>query len=93
MIYGIVKGTVTASVKNPHFENMKLMVIQPLDLENKPNGACILASDAVQSGPGDYVIVVREGGSANKVFGYQFAPLQSVIVGIVDEIQLEESLL
>lgn len=89
MIYGLVKGTVTASQKNNSFQGMKLMIVQPLDLENKPLGNCIIASDAVNAGYGDKVLIVREGGSANKVFNKQNAPLQSVIIGIVDTIDID----
>ena len=90
MIYGIVKGTVTATQKNNKLSGMKLLVVQPLDLKDSPVGNCILASDSVSSGVGDKVLVVREGGSANKVFEKKNAPLQSVIVGIVDSIDIDK---
>jgi len=93
MIYGIVKGTVVASQKNEKLSGLKLLVVQPLDLENKPIGCCILASDSVQAGSGDRVLVVREGGSANKVMKLKDAPLASVIVGIVDSIEIDKKYL
>ncbi|MCK5686497.1 EutN/CcmL family microcompartment protein [bacterium] len=93
MIYGIIKGTVVASHKNGKLKGMKLLVVQPLDLENKPLGKCILASDSVQAGPGDRVIVNREGGGANKVMGLKEAPIASVVVGIVDSIEIDKKYL
>lgn len=90
MIYGIVKGTVVASQKNGKLENLKLLVVQPLDLQNKPSGGCILATDGVHAGPGDLVLVTREGGSANQVMQLDDAPLQSVVVGIIDSINIDE---
>ena len=89
MIYGMVKGTVVASYKNEKIKSHKLMIVQPLDLYDNPKGNAILALDSVQAGVGDKVLVVREGGSANQVIGKKQAPVQSVIVAVVDKINLE----
>jgi ethanolamine utilization protein EutN len=91
MIYGIVKGTVIASYKNAKIESQKLMVVQPLSLEDIPQGNAILALDSVQAGVGDRVLVVGEGGSANQVINQKQAPVQSVIVAVVDEINVEKT--
>ena len=89
MIYGIVKGTVIASYKNSKMESQKLMVVQPLNLDDNPKGNAILALDSVQAGVGDRVLVVREGGSANQVLQKEKAPVQSVIVAVVDKIDVK----
>ena len=43
--------------------------------------------DTVQAGVGDIVLVMDEGNSARTVLENTTAPIRSIIVGIVDEIQ------
>jgi len=88
MIYGIVRGNIVATFKTPKLERWKLLIVQPLSLEDQPQGGAILAVDAVGAGAGEKVLVVREGGSVNQIMGERKAPVQSAVVAIVDEIKV-----
>lgn len=88
MILGKVLGTVVATQKNPKYEGAKLMLVQPLTLEDKPFGDAILAVDTVGAGAGEKVLVVQEGKAANDAFRKTQGPLDAAIVGIVDQIDL-----
>jgi microcompartment protein CcmK/EutM len=63
-------------------------VVQPLTPEGEENGQTFLAIDAVQSGPGDKVLVAREGNTARQILSAGEAPIHAVILGIIDEINL-----
>jgi microcompartment protein CcmK/EutM len=42
----------------------------------------------VDAGVGDKVLVVQEGSSARKIFGDDWIPVQAVIVGVLDRVDL-----
>lgn len=51
-------------------------------------GIPFIAIDLVQAGEGDKVLVVREGGSARMTIKNDRAPVRSVIVGIIENINV-----
>ena len=83
-----VVGEVVSTHKNPHLAGHKLLVVQPLRLDGEPDGADLVAVDAVDAGAGETVLVMREGGSARLALGDEDIPVQAVIVGVVDRIDL-----
>ena len=83
-----VKGTVVSTVKNPVYEGLKLMVVQPLDEAGAEQGHSFLAVDRVQAGEGDLVLVNSEGSGARQLFGKAVLPIRSLITGIVDSVDI-----
>ena len=84
-----VLGNVVATEKHPVYHGLKLMVVPPLDDEGNDAGESFLAVDRVQAGPGDQVIVMREGNGVRQLMqmGKQ-VPIRSLIVGIVDSVDI-----
>lgn len=80
---------VVATQKDPSFKGRKIFVVQPLNSEMKPAGAPLLAFDHVQAGPGDTVIICREGNGCRQLWELDQAPVNAVIAGIVDHIELD----
>ena len=81
-----VTGTVVASTKGPGLEGVKLLIIQPLDRQQRPTGKPVVAADAVHmAGPGElvYFVASRE---AAQALEETFVPVDHAIVGIVDEV-------
>jgi ethanolamine utilization protein EutN len=86
-----VLGTVVATEKHPAFHARKLLVVQPLDEHQQPNGKSFIAIDHSSSaGKGDVVLVMREGNGVRQIVGDKMAPIRSIIVGVVDAIDLME---
>jgi ethanolamine utilization protein EutN len=85
MDIGRVIGTVVANTRYPGTEGVRLLVVQPLDDELAPHGAPIVASDAVQSGPGDYVFFANSR-EASMAFEQNFVPVDAAIVGFLDAV-------
>jgi len=81
-----VKGTVVSTVKNPCYEGLKLMVVQPVNETGAEQGHSFLAVDRVQAGEGDLVLVNSEGSGARSLFGKEVLPIRSLITGIVDQV-------
>lgn len=78
-----VIGTVVATIKDPSINNLKILMIEPLDDDLKPAGEPLAAIDVVQAGVGDlvYWIMARE---ASLALPEPFAPVDATITGIVD---------
>lgn len=90
MIIAKVIGNVVATAMEPGYEARKVMVVQPVNPEGSPKGKSFLAVDAIQSGEGDLVLVMEEGGSARLVLNEPDTfTVKSVIVGIVDNISFK----
>jgi ethanolamine utilization protein EutN len=90
MIIGRVVGNVVATQKNDRYEGSRVLVVEPIGLDGARSGAEFLALDSVDAGPGDLVLVVREGWSASTAAtGRPQAAIDSAIVGVVDRIDLD----
>jgi len=88
VIVGKVVGTVVTTISHPHYKNRRLLVVQPLALPGQPDDNDFLALDNSQAGIGDTVLVNREGNGARQVLRNPDAAVISVIVGIVDRVDL-----
>ncbi|MBI4454538.1 MAG: EutN/CcmL family microcompartment protein [Acidobacteria bacterium] len=90
MLIGRVITQFFATQKNEKFHGTKLLLVQPLDLDNSARGEPVLAVDSVDAGIGDRVLVVLEGWSANHAAGTFEAPLDAAVVGVVDRVDLSK---
>jgi len=87
MILARVLGTVVATEKLPIFHARKILVVQPVDEKNKPLGHSYLAIDNVSgAGKGDLVLVLNEGNGARQILEDKLAPVRSMVVGVVDQV-------
>ena len=90
MILCKVIGNAVSTIKHPVYVGKKIMVCQPVDVDGStPLGREFLAIDSVQAGPGDLVLAAREGNTARQILGSDKDPFHAVILGIVDNVQLE----
>jgi microcompartment protein CcmK/EutM len=85
-----VVGTVVATQKHRKFEGAKLLLVQPVTLDDKPRGATLLAVDSVGAGVHEKVLVVIEGRAAGDALGRKGAPVDAAIIGIIDEVDVHE---
>ncbi len=86
-----VLGNVTQTIKHEAYQGHKLLVIEPIEPDGVPTGASFLAIDHVQAGPGDIVLVLSEGTGVRQILGAEQLPIRSLIVGIVDSIDLADN--
>lgn len=89
MVLAKVKGNVVSTQKNTHLKGHKLLIVHPVDLNKKYIGEKdIVALDFVDAGIGDIVLLVQEGKAVQQILGHRKAPVHSVIVAIVDSIDV-----
>ena len=87
MIIARVVGNVVATQKHQAHEGQKILLIQPLDLENQPAGDVFVALDAVDAGVGDRVLAVQEGFSAMTSVGQVEQPIDAAVIGVIDLVE------
>jgi ethanolamine utilization protein EutN len=85
-----VVGDVVSTHKHHNLGGRKLLLVRRLALDGTEEGAEVIALDVIGVGDGERVLVVQEGGSARTLFNDQTIPVQAVVVGVIDEVQLED---
>ena len=88
MVIAKVVGTVVSTIKHPAYHGYKLQLVQPLHLPNQMPDEAFLALDHAHAGVGDTVLVMREGGAAREITQIKDAPIISMIVGILDSVEI-----
>ena len=88
MRMGKVIGTLVATKKDEKLIGSKLMITQPLDASLNPKGNPIVAVDTVGAGIGELIIFAT--GTASRIAARKMdAPIDAAIVGIIDEINMD----
>ena len=90
MFIARVIGEVVSTIKHPALMGRKLLVVEKLSERGEPTGDSQLAVDSVDAGEGDTVLVLDEGSSAALVTDMDNPPIRTVIVGVVDSIDIED---
>jgi len=88
MLIGRVVGEVVATQKHPSHAGQKLLLVSMLDLEGTEKGAPFVAVDSVDAGVGDRVLLATDGWAAMTAIGRPQSPIDTAIVGIIDEVKL-----
>jgi ethanolamine utilization protein EutN len=91
MFLAKVVGNVVSTQKNPGFKGMKLLLVQPhikKDTSLVPSGSSIVAVDSVGAGNGE-LVMFTQGSSARLTAGTREAPVDAVIIGIVDTVEMD----
>ncbi len=78
-----VIGDIVATRKDPGFQGVKLLLVQPLAADGSVAGRPLVAVDSVGAGVGEHVFFVR-GKEASFPFHPVEVPTDAGIVGIVD---------
>ena len=88
MILGKVRGSINSTINHNFYDGKKMLIVDRLNPDGTVSDKYIIAVDTIGAGAGETVLIVDEGGSARQITGDSKAPLRSVIVGIVDEVNV-----
>ena len=92
MILAKVKGNLVSTQKNSYLVGQKLLLVHPIDLNDNYIGKNdVVAIDVVDAGIGDTVLLVQEGKAVQQILGHRNAPVHSVVVAVVDSIDVNSS--
>lgn len=84
-----VVGDVVSTHRHENLGGRKLLLVRRLDLQDNLEGTEVIALDVIGVGRGEKVLVVQEGGAARALFKNDKIPVQAVVVGVVDRVDLE----
>lgn len=83
-----VIGNVVSTHKYEALAGRKLLVLQPIDASNRPDGRPLVAIDSIGAGVGEVVIWCR-GKESSFPFLPRNVPSDCTVVGIVDHVFLD----
>ena len=88
MFVARVVGDVVSTHRHDNLGQKKLQLVRRLDLHGNEEGGEIIALDVIGVGMGERVLIVQEGGAARALFNDKKVPVQAVIVGVVDHLDI-----
>ena len=91
MILGKVLGNIHSTINHPFYDGQKLLVVERIEMDGQPASGYLVAVDRAGAGPGETVLVLDEGNGARQVLESKDGPIRSVIVGIVDDIDVAKT--
>ncbi len=84
MQLGRVVGQAVSTVKHPSMQGWRLLVVQPLTADGKPDGEPLLAIDRLGAGTATRVILSNDGSGARELVGSKTSPVRWMVLGICD---------
>ena len=87
MLLARVVGTVVATRKDDRLQGRKLLVCRPVSPDGAIDGGYVVSVDTVGAGVHETVLLVS--GSSARMAGGKDSPVDSAVVGIVDEVRTE----
>lgn len=86
MFLARVEGNVVAVRKHPSLEGWRLIICQPLNEKEEPQGVPQVAIDPLGAGMHQKVVISSDGAAARKAVGDELSPVRWMIIGIVDKV-------
>jgi carbon dioxide concentrating mechanism protein CcmL len=83
-----VRGTVVSTQKDQSLTGVKFLLVQFIDEEGRLLPRYEVAADSVGAGIDEWVLVSR-GSAARKLSGSEHRPLDALVVGIIDTVNLD----
>jgi ethanolamine utilization protein EutN len=87
MRIALVIGSTISTIKDASISGRKLLIVRNTDTAGKVTGEPYVAVDTVSAGTGDLVLVT-DGSSARYTHQTNNAPVDAVIVGVIDSLEL-----
>jgi len=87
LLVGEVVGTLVATRKEERLRGLKLLIVKIVNMDLKPTGQSMVCADAVGAGYGE-IVLCAQGSSARLTDKTKETPVDAVICGVVDTIEL-----
>ncbi len=92
MQFGIITGNVVCTTKDEKIEGRKLLLVQPVNDEFKPEGTGLVGIDSVGAGEGELVLYVT-GSSSRMTDITDNRPVDCTIMAIVDYVSKNDKII
>lgn len=91
MIFAKVIGTIVSTQKDQNLNGKKLLLCKETDHQGNPLKTYHVAVDAVQAGEGNFVLL-SYGSSARMTSETKNAPIDAVVMAIIDNVQITHNI-
>ena len=88
MLIAKVIGSTVSTIKDEKLQGKKLMICREADESGKHTGKPYVAVDTVDAGVGDLVLTAH-GSSGRQTFLTKDAPVDAVIMAVIDSLQVD----
>ena len=78
-------GNCTSTVKHPSLVGWRMLIAQPLDVHDAPDGDPIVLIDQFGCGRGDRVMFTSDGSVVRQIIGADDSPVRFAVIGLADE--------
>ena len=85
MLLGLVEGSAISTAKHPSMVGWKLLIVQPLGPDGRPDGDPVLAIDSLGAGHGSKVLISNDGKGTREMVGSENSPVRWAVIGLPDE--------
>jgi ethanolamine utilization protein EutN len=88
MLLAKVIGNVWSTKKLDKISALRLLFIQPLGKDLKPDGNVLVAADEIGAGFGEMVIVAQGAPAMQAFTKDELIPIDAVVIGIADNLEM-----
>jgi ethanolamine utilization protein EutN len=88
VILGRVSGSLYSTINHKYYDGKRILLVDLITPDGKTTGDYLFAIDTVGAGAGENVLIIDEGNSARQILDSEDGPVRSVIVGVVDEVEI-----
>lgn len=88
MFLADVVGTVVSPFQIAILDGETLLLLRPVTPDGRPTAKTRIGIDRAGAGVGDRVLVLDEGSGARQILGDPKGPVKTVVVGVVDYVEL-----
>lgn len=92
MIIGKIIGNIWATKKDESLEGFKFFVVKQLGISEEKSKPIVAVDGGVGAGIGDDVLITQ-GSSARMIYKGNEVPIDAVIVGVIDSLEIDKSIL
>jgi len=89
LLLGKVIGTVWSTRKDENLVGSKFLIVRQLNLDYTPKESTVIAVDSVGAGVGE-IVLIAQGSSARQTTITHNKPVDSVVMAIVDKLDVSE---
>jgi ethanolamine utilization protein EutN len=79
-----VLGTTRATVKHESLRGQRLLIVQPLGVDDAADGPPLIAVDQLSASRGDRIMITSDGAYARELVGHEATPVRWYTIGILD---------
>lgn len=90
MIIGKVVGRLWSTRKDEKLNGQKFLVVRLMKNGIEESEDVLVAADIVGAGKGD-LVMITQGSSTRQIAGLKDVPIDSIVVGIIDSIEMENA--